>query len=634
VESSVDKDILSSTLACVLALKRWNIGTKHIQRGLRFIGKYFSVVMDEQIVAPIGFNVIFPGMLSLAIGMGLEFPVRQTHVHGILHLREMELKRLARDKSYGKEAYMAYICEGLGNILDRDKVMKFQRKNGSLFNSPSATSAALIHNYDDKALEYLNSLVSKFGSSVPTVYPINIYCQLSMVDSLEKIGISQHFLNEIKGILDVTYSLWLHRDEEIMLDVETCAMAFRLLRMNGYGVSSDELSHVYEASTFHNSLQGYLSDTESIMELYKASKVSVSENDLVLDNTSHWSGSLLTEKMLSDGVQTRPIFGEVEYALKFPFYATMEHLDHKRNIEHFDTRGSRMLKTEYMKCRVNQDFLALAVEDFTLSQSIYQDELLHLRRWAKDHKLDKLQFVRQKLTYCYLAAAATLFPPELSDARISWAKNSVLATAADDFFDIVGSKEELENLVALVEKWDEHSKDEFYSEQVKILFCAIYTTVNQLGALASAVQNRDVKKHMIELWVQLLRSMMTEAEWRMRRYVPTIEEYVENAVVSFALGPIVLITMYFVGQKLFGCVVKDEEYNTLFRLMSKCGRLLNDIQGFERESSEGKLDSVSLLVLHGDGSISIEAAKESIIRSIASCRKDLLRLVLKEECSS
>ena len=71
------------------------------------------------------------------------------------------------------------------------------------------------------------------------------------------------------------------------------------------------MSHVYEASTFHNSLQGYLSDTESIMELYKASKVSVSENDLVLDNTSHWSGSLLTEKMLSDGVQTRPIFGEV-----------------------------------------------------------------------------------------------------------------------------------------------------------------------------------------------------------------------------------------------------------------------------------------------------------------------------------
>ena len=48
-------------------------------------------------------------------------------------------------------------------------------------------------------------------------------------------------------------------------------------------------------------------------------------------------------------------------------------------------------------------------------------------------------------------------------------------------------------------RWDEHSKDEFYSEQVKILFCAIYTTVNQLAAVASAVQNRDVQKHLIEL---------------------------------------------------------------------------------------------------------------------------------------
>lgn len=33
------------------------------------------------------------------------------------------------------------------------------------------------------------------------------------------------------------YSYWLQRDE-IMLDAETCAMAFRILRMNGYNVSA------------------------------------------------------------------------------------------------------------------------------------------------------------------------------------------------------------------------------------------------------------------------------------------------------------------------------------------------------------------------------------------------------------
>jgi len=116
IDSSVNKDIMSSTLACVLALKKWNCGKEQIRRGLYFIGKNISTVMDEQIAAPIGFNIIFPGMLSLGIQMGLQFPLRQTDVNGILHLREMELERLVEDKSLGKEAYMAYVGEGLKPI--------------------------------------------------------------------------------------------------------------------------------------------------------------------------------------------------------------------------------------------------------------------------------------------------------------------------------------------------------------------------------------------------------------------------------------------------------------------------------------------------------------------------------------
>uniref|UniRef100_R7WDL9 Ent-kaur-16-ene synthase, chloroplastic n=1 Tax=Aegilops tauschii TaxID=37682 RepID=R7WDL9_AEGTA len=638
MDSSVNKATLSSTLACVLALQRWNVGREHIRRvykgldamimiysGIHFIGKNISVVMDKQIAAPIGFNIIFPGMLSLAMGMGLQFPVRKANVDGILHLRELELERLAADKSFGREAYIAYVVEGLGNLLDWNEVMKFQRRNGSLFNSPSTTAAALIQNYDDKALQYLNLLV------MPTVYPTNIYCQLSMVDTLEKVGISRYFSSEIKSILDMTYRCWLQRDEEIILDVSTCAMAFRILRMNGYDISSDELSHIDEASTFHNSLQGYLSDTKSIMELYKASGVSVSENELTLDNISYWSGNLLREKIFHDDVQSRSILAEVEYALKFPFYATMDRLDHKRNIENFDLSGSQMLKTEHWPCCVNQDILALAIEDFTISQSVYRSELQLLECWVKENKLDQLLFARQRTTYCYLAAAATMFPPELSDARISWAKNSILVNIVDDFFDVAGSREELENLVELIEKWDEHYKDEFYSEQVQILFYAIYTSTSQLGTMASVVQNRDVKKHLVETWLQLLRTMMTEADWRMRQYVPTVEEYMKVAVVSFTVVPILLPASYFVRQALLACVVNSQEYNELFRLMGTCCRLLNDIQGFERESSEGKLDSVSLRVLHADGSMSIEAAKDSIKRSIVSCRKDLLRLVLKQD---
>lgn len=78
---------------------------------------------------------------------------------------------------------------------------------------------------------------------------------------------------------------------------------------------------------------------------------------------------------------------------------------------------------------------------------------LHVSRWIEENRLDKLNFARQKLAYCYFSAAATLFPPELSDARISWAKNGVLTTVVDDFFDIGGSEGELVNLIQLVEKY-------------------------------------------------------------------------------------------------------------------------------------------------------------------------------------
>lgn len=73
-----------------------------------------------------------------------------------------------------------------------------------------------------------------------------------------------------------------------------------------------------------------------------------------------------------------------------------------------------------------------------------------------ENRLDKLKFARQKLGYCYFSAAATLTDSKLSDARISWAKNGVLTTVVDDFFDLGGSEEELQNLIQLIEKLATH----------------------------------------------------------------------------------------------------------------------------------------------------------------------------------
>ena len=58
--------------------------------------------------------------------------------------------------------------------------------------------------------------------------------------------------------------------------------------------------------------------------------------------------------------------------------------------------------------------------------------------------------------------------------------------------------------------------------------------------------------------------MMTEVEWRISKYVPTAKEYITNAALTFALGPIVLPALYFIGQELLEHAVKDQEYDDLF----------------------------------------------------------------------
>ncbi|GKD82910.1 Ent-kaur-16-ene synthase, chloroplastic-like protein [Tanacetum coccineum] len=41
---------------------------------------------------------------------------------------------------------------------------------------------------------------------VPTVYPLDLYARLSIVDTLERLGIARHFRVEIRNVLDETYS--------------------------------------------------------------------------------------------------------------------------------------------------------------------------------------------------------------------------------------------------------------------------------------------------------------------------------------------------------------------------------------------------------------------------------------------
>nr|BEL13046.1 syn-abieta-7,12-diene synthase [Oryza sativa Japonica Group] len=631
----VNKDILLSTLACVLALNTWNVGQDHIRRGLNFVGRNFSIAMDGQNVAPVGYTITFSGMLSLATSMGLKIPVMQTDIDGIFYLREVELERDAGGTTLARKAFMAYVSEGLGRLQDWDYIMAYQRKNGSFFNSPSTTAAAAIYSGNDRALDYLQSLTSKLGGPVPAIYPDNIYSRLCMVNTLEKMGISLNFACEIRDILDMTYRCWMQNEEEIMLDMKLCAKAFRLLRMHGYNVTSDGMAQFAEQSSFDDSIHAYLNDIEPLLELYNSSQVRFSENDLILENIGSWSTKLLKKQLPSKNI-SKSLKTEVEYALKFPLYARLQTQEHRRNIERFKTNSFQLLKSGHCGSHKTGEILDLAIHEFHSTQSIYQQELQYLKSWVAECRLEELKFARIMPLQALLSAVPPLFHPELSDARIAWSQNIVLVTVMDDLFDGGGSMEEMRNFVALMEIWDEHTEIDFCSNNVKILFNAVYHTNKRIGEKAALVQNRNVMDNILEHWLLIVKGMMREAEWAASKRIPaTMEEYMWAGRCSIG-GLILPGPAFLVGPELSEEVVRSEEFRQLITLMTAISRLLNDVMTYEREMAAGKPNSVLLhaLALDGGGGspspATVEAAKVEIGRTIRESRWELQRLVFRD----
>ncbi|KAL2475887.1 Ent-kaur-16-ene synthase [Abeliophyllum distichum] len=631
--SLLRKDIVSSTLACVLALKRWGIGDQQINRGVHFIELHFASATVDGQLSPVGYDIIFPGMLEYARDLSLNLCLDTKTLNDLIHKRDLEIKRFYQSHSAEREAYLAYISEGMGELQNWESVMKYQRRNGSLFNCPSTTASAFTHLRNPGCLNYLQSALKKFGNAVPAVYPLNIFAQLCLVDNLQRLGIGRHFMKEIQTVLDETHRCWLQGEEEIFMEASTSALAFRLLRMNGYDVSSDLLTEILEAECFSSSFGGHKKDINMILESYGASEMIIHLNESALGKQNSRFKHLLEQKILGgstfSNVLGRHIDQEVKTILQYPFYATLERIANRRSIENYKLDNTRILKTAYCSPNFgNKDFLLLSALDFNICQTRHRKELEELERWVIENRLDKLSFARQKSAYCYFSAAATIFTPELSDARMSWAKNGVLTTVVDDFFDVGGSVEELKNLIQLVETWDVNVATDCCSEKVGIIFSALKSTICKIGDKGFMHQERSVTNHIIDIWLNLLHSMLKETEWARDKYVPTMDEYMSNAYVSFALGPIVLPTLYFTGHKLSDEMVHHFEVHNLFKLMSTCGRLLNDIQSFKRESKDGKLNALSLYIIGGGSDMAEEAAIAEMKRLISSKSRELLRLVL------
>ncbi|KAL2489905.1 Ent-kaur-16-ene synthase [Forsythia ovata] len=623
IHPSLVKDSLSCTLACLLALRKWAVGEDLVQRGLEFIGSNLWAANNKDQFSPIGFDISFPSMINYAKNFELVLPLDPA-----MYLnKDMEIQR--------RNGNLAYIAEGLGESHNWEEVLLAQqRSNGSLFNSPATTAAALIHCHNEKCLEYLHSILQTYkGWVVPTVYPSTIYTRLCMIDTLERLGVGRYFKQEIERVLDETYRCWQQKDEEIFTDVTCFALAFRLLRVNGYEVTSDDFEAYSDQENFFNTVSLQFTGVTTVLELFRASQFKLYKKEGILDQIHAWTSMFLKQQLLNQTILDKRLHEQVIFTLK-NFHGTLDRLGYRRNIDLYDINEFQILKTSYRCPSIdNKDFIVLTQHDFNVHNAVHQKELQELERWYKNNRLDCLKFGRRVLQTAYFLIASLLSGPELSEARISYAQCVILVTLIDDFFDDYGSREELLNILELVKKWDEQPTESYSCEEVEILFTALFSTVNEMAAKGAIKQGRRIKHVLLKQWLDLIEGFMKEWEWWNEKITPTMDEYLSFTHTTIGCKVSIITAIHFLGPKFSEDMISSEECTSLCWHVSLICRLLNDIQTYKKESAENSPNIVSMQVAQNQGSI----AKDEIVAKIQDMaeesRRKLLQIVFRKQGS-
>ncbi|XP_021294932.1 (E,E)-geranyllinalool synthase-like isoform X2 [Herrania umbratica] len=584
---------LPATLACVIALKKWNVGSKNIERGLDFVHgnaeKHLGVTHDH---FPRWFTIVFPGMIELAHKAGLELAFPS-------HLNE-----LLSDIFYQRQRILE---------TGEDIIMNLSG-DGSLFQSPAATARAFMATGKEECLGYLESLVGRCATGVPPSYPLDEeLIKLCVVNQLQRLGLADHFTHEIEANLAQLY--WNYNSQEplakpssnpvIATQLYKDSLAFRLLRMHGYSVSSWQFLRFLKNQEVRARIEkDYQYFSSAMLNVYRATDL-MFLGEYELEEARSFSRKVI-EKVLSKETRDnkdnfRPINLEkmMENELRNPWIARLDHLEHRTWIENRNSNILCVGKGSFHRLSpvLTEKLMQLAVADYEFRQFIYRNELEEVERWSRSRGLRDMGFGREKTTYCYFAIASSIPLPYDSDIRMMIAKSAIVVTVADDFYDMEGSLDELNSLTDAIGRWDA-SRLRGHS---KTIFDALDDLVGEIVAKVLQHRGTDITVFLQQIWYETFASWLEEAKWSRGGYLPSIDEYLGTGMISIAAHTIILPASCLSNPSLIDCKVRPGEYETVTKLLMLIPRLLNDIQSYQKEQEEGKMNCVLLYLKENPG---------------------------------
>ncbi|XP_077242145.1 (3S,6E)-nerolidol synthase 1-like [Tasmannia lanceolata] len=435
---------------------------------------------------------------------------------------------------------------------------------------------------------------------------------MTMIDSLQRLGIDYHFQEEIETVLNFhhrSFDVSTGFSHRSLYDVALC---FRLLRQHGNYISPDVFKNFKDKEERFGLNVG--KDIWGMMGLYEASHLRIDGED-ILDEAYDFTSKHLKASMT---VMDPGLAGLVGHTLQHPFHMTLPRF--KANYYLKNNQGDNG------RTRTLQE---LAKLDFNTIRSLHQEELRAILKWWKDVGLSQeLCFVRDQPLKWFMWSMTMLSQPQFSKYRIDLTKSISLVYVIDDIFDVYGSLDELILFTEAFNTW-EVTEIERLPRYMKICFMALYNITNEISDKVQKEHGWNPIQSLRKAWGKLCNAFIVEAKWFRSKHIPKTDEYLSNGVISSGVPVILLHLFFLLGQGItkesVDCVV---DIPCLFSWSATLLRLWDDLGTAKDENQEGYDGSYLECYMKEHGSsTSFENAREEVKYMISNAWKKL-----NEEC--
>ncbi|XP_047956284.1 germacrene A synthase-like [Salvia hispanica] len=431
------------------------------------------------------------------------------------------------------------------------------------------------HVSDSKVVEKYSKRVDVMKSDVRnllTAPETKMIDTINLIDTLERLGVSYHFENEIEEKIQQFFNLDTNYHNDEAYDLNTVALHFRLFRQHGHPISTEIFRKWTDGNgKFKESIK---SDTKGMLSLYEASYLRT-HGETILDEALSFTTASLKSIVPSLG---SPLKKQVSRALVQPLHLGIPRLEARSYITVYEEEEQK-----------NEALIKFAKLDYNLLQILHREELQQVSRWWKELGLmSKLPYARDRMVECYFWALSVHHEPQYSRARTVLAKSIAISSVIDDTYDAYGTIEELEVFTEAMQRWDDGEISRL-PEYMRPLYKAILEFYIEFDEELAKEGRSYASHYTIEGLKELARGYFEEAKWFLEGNLPSFEEYLKIGLITSTYGYAVPSSFMGIGS------ARKEDFEWLskkpkiFVATLIIGRLLDDIGSYEFETKRGQL---------------------------------------------